>query len=113
MSSSPVRPVSRKGVAGAADREGLVVLEGEGLVVSQRHRGTRVRELDREAWQAIRSQVHLVLLARIAGDGTCRDHVVPEHANLAAVIGVGDVEQAALAAEEHLRGSCAKLVEQR
>lgn len=215
MSLPPVRPVSRKGVAGeAADRireailsgelaggaalkevelaaqlgvsrgsvrEGLVVLEGEGLVVSQWHRGTWVRALDpedidelytlrtaldvlamktaaarkppvdaleavveemrhartdaervaldmkfhdavyaatghrrlMEAWQAIRSQVHLFLLARIVGDATYRDLVVPEHLNLAALIGVGDVEQAALAAEEHLRGSYAKLVEQR
>lgn len=215
MSLPPVRPVSRKGVAGeAADRirdailsgelaggtalkevelagqlgvsrgsvrEGLVVLEGEGLVVSQWHRGTWVRALDREdidelytlrtaldvlamrtaakkkapvdaleavveemrhartdaervaldmkfhdavyeasghqrlmeAWQGIRSQIHLFLLARIVGDATYRDLVVPEHLNLAAIIGVGDVEQAAVAAEEHLRGSYAKLVEQR
>ncbi|MET8763638.1 GntR family transcriptional regulator [Lentzea sp. NPDC004782] len=176
-----VELAAQLGVSRGSVREGLVVLEGEGLVVSQWHRGTWVRALDREdidelytlraaldvlamrtataknapldslnavveemryartdaervtldlkfhdavyaaaghrrlmeAWQAIRSQVHLFLLARIVGDATYRDLVVPEHAHLAAIIGVGDVEQAALAAEEHLRGSYAKLVEQR
>ncbi|MFI6099653.1 GntR family transcriptional regulator [Lentzea sp. NPDC051213] len=215
MSTPPVRPVARKGVAGeAADRirdailsgelpagtalkevelaaqlavsrgsvrEGLVVLEGEGLVVSEWHRGTWVRSLAPEdvdelftlrtaldvlamrtaaargksfdtidsvvgemrhartdaervaldmqfhdavyaatghrrlieAWQAIRSQIHLFLLARIVGDATYQDIVVPEHANLAAILRSGDVERAGQAAEEHLRGSYTKLVQRR
>jgi DNA-binding GntR family transcriptional regulator len=66
-----------------------------------------------EAWQAIRSQIHLFLLARVVGDATYRDLVVPDHANLAAVLRSGDAEQAGKAAEEHLRGSYAKLVGQR
>jgi DNA-binding GntR family transcriptional regulator len=215
MSSYPVQPDSRKGVAGeVADRirdailsgelaagtalrevelaarlgagrgsvrEGLLLLEGEGLVVIERNRGTRVRAITpkdvdelftlrtaldvlamrtaaakctsfdsldvvveelrhartdaervaldmkfhdavyaasghrrlMEAWQGIRSQVHLFLLARIAGDATYRDLVAPEHANLVAILRSGDVERAGQAAEEHLIGSYAKLVGQR
>ncbi|HUQ57842.1 GntR family transcriptional regulator [Lentzea sp.] len=165
-------------VSRSSAREGLLLLEGEGLVSSELHRGTRVRALEPEdveelytlraaldglamrtaakkgasfdaldavveemrhartnaervaldmkfhdavyevaghrrlieSWRAIRSQIHLFLLARIDGDPTYRELVVPEHLNLAAVLRVGDVEQAASAAEEHLRGSYEKLV---
>jgi DNA-binding GntR family transcriptional regulator len=176
-----VELAAQLGVSRGSVREGLVLLEGEGLVVSQWHRGTWVRALTpedvdelytlraaldvlamrtaaakggkfdaleavveemrhartdaervaldmkfhdavyaatghrrlMEAWQAIRSQIHLFLLARIVGDATYQDIVVPDHLNLVATLRVGDVEQAAQAAEEHLRGSYAKLVEQR
>ena len=170
---------ARFGVSRGSVREGLVLLENEGLVVSALHRGTWVRALapkdvdelytlraaldvlamrtaagrdagkldavveemrhagtdaERvaldmkfhdavyeatghrrliEAWQAIRNQVHLFLLARIVGDPTYRDIVVPEHANLAKILVSGDAEAAGRAAEEHLRGSYIKLVEQR
>lgn len=172
---------ARLGVSRGSVREGLALLEGEGLVVQQFHRGTWVRALTPEdvdelytlrmaldvlamrtaavnggpfrpleavveemrhartdaelvaldmkfhdavyamtghgrlieAWQRIRSQVHLFLLARIAGDAGYRDIVVPDHLNLVKTLRVGDVEQAAAAAEEHLRGSYARLVEQR
>lgn len=165
-------------VSRSSAREGLGLLEGEGLVTSELHRAARVRALEPEdvdelytlraaldglamrtaakkatsfdaldavveemrhartdaervaldmkfhdavyevaghrrlieSWRAIRSQVHLFLLARIDGDPTYRDLVVPEHLNLAAVLRAGDVERAAPAAEEHLRGSCGKLV---
>lgn len=169
------------GVSRGSVREGLVLLEGEGLVVSEWHRGTWVRELTPEdvdelftlrtaldvlamrtaavkarnfdaldevvgamklartdaervaldmkfhdavyaatghrrlveAWQAIRSQVHLFLLARIVGDPTYQGIVVPEHAGLTEVLRSGDAGRAGCAAEEHLRGSYAKLVGQR
>jgi len=170
--------MARFDVSRSSAREGLLLLEREGLVSSELHRGTRVRALEPEdvdelytlraaldglamrtaakkgtsfdaldavveemrhartdaervaldmkfhdavyeaaghrrlieSWRAIRSQVHLFLLARIDGDPTYRELVVPEHLNLAAVLRVGDVEQAASAAEEHLRGSYEKLV---
>ncbi|SFR28599.1 DNA-binding transcriptional regulator, GntR family [Lentzea waywayandensis] len=176
-----VELASRLGVSRGSVREGLVLLEGEGLVVSEWHRGTWVRALDPEdveeiytlrtaldvlamrtaavkarnfdaldavvgamklartdaervaldiefhdavyaatghrrlveAWQAIRSQVHLFLLARIVGDPSYQDNVVPEHAGLVAVLRSGDAAKAGRVAEEHLRGSYAKLVEQR
>ncbi|MFD4671082.1 GntR family transcriptional regulator [Lentzea sp. NPDC058450] len=169
------------GVSRGSVREGLVVLESEGLVVSEWHRGTWVRELTpedvdelytlrtsldvlamrtaaakasdlgpidevvramkdartdaervaldmrfhdavyaatghrrlREAWRAIRCQVHLFLLARVADDPSYQDIVVPEHAGLAAVLRTGDPAAAGCAAEEHLRGSYVKLVEKR
>ncbi|WP_285644594.1 GntR family transcriptional regulator [Lentzea sp. NBRC 102530] len=169
------------GVSRGSVREGLVVLESEGLVVSEWHRGTWVRELTpddvdelytlrtaldvlamrtaaakgsgfgpidevvramehartdtervaldmefhdavyaatghrrlQEAWRAIRCQVHLFLLARVADDPTYQELVVPEHAGLAAVLRAGDPGAAGCAAEEHLRGSSVKLVEKR
>ncbi|MCG8922025.1 GntR family transcriptional regulator [Lentzea sp. CC55] len=64
-----------------------------------------------EAWRAIRSQVHLFLLARAVGDAAYRDLLVPEHAALVAVLNGGDADEAGQAAEDHLRGSYAKLVD--
>lgn len=162
-----------------AVRQGLVILEGEGLVVNEWHRGTQVRALapkdvdelytlrealdvlamriaagkptDRldevvdemrhattdvelvaldvkfhdavyeaaghrrltEAWRAIRSQVQLFLLARVTADATYRDIVASEHAELAKILRAGDPDVAGRAAEEHLRGSYATLVEGR
>lgn len=168
------------GVSRGSVREGLVLLEGEGLVVSQWHRGTWVRaftpeDIDElytlrtaldvlamrtaaargtsfdgldaaveelrhartdaervaldmkfhdavyaatghrrltEAWLAIRSQVHLLLLTRIVGaeHNTYQGDVVPEHANLVEILRRGDPGEAGRAAEEHLSSSCLTLV---
>lgn len=181
---APLREIelaAQLGISRGSVREGLVLLENEGLVVSKHHRGTWVRalapndvdelytlraaldvlamrtaavsgkDLDKldtvveemrhartdaervaldmkfhdavyettghkrliEAWQAIRSQIHLFLLARIVGDPTYREIVVPEHADLTKILRGGDADEAGRAAEEHLRGSYARLVEQR
>lgn len=170
---------SRFAFSRGAVKQGLVILEGEGLVVNEWHRGSQVRALApkdvdelytlrealdvlamrtaagkntsrldevvdemrhattdvervaldiefhdavyeaaghrrlTEAWRAIRSQVQLFLLARVTGDTTYRDIVAPEHAELAKILRAGDPDAAGRAAEEHLRGSYAALVEGR
>ncbi|MDI5962148.1 GntR family transcriptional regulator [Streptomyces sp. SL13] len=64
-----------------------------------------------DAWQAVRSQVHLFQLRRVAlGYQHYRARVVDEHRELAALLRSGDPATLARRAEEHVHSACRSLL---
>lgn len=64
-----------------------------------------------EAWWAIRSQIHLFLLNRVAVSDDYRDHVPAEHRALVAALRARDAERAAVLFAEHLHVAYRRLLE--
>jgi DNA-binding GntR family transcriptional regulator len=64
----------------------------------------------REAWEAIRSQIHLFLLNRVAVSDDYRDHVPAEHRALVASLRARDADRAAAMFAEHLHVAYRRLL---